>query len=135
MTAPVLVPLRGMFPGGNTGQAGLIGGVGGTQAAATALPATVNRIETLISADDSVILPSALPGTVVFVINATASELSVFGQASNAANPIPTTGDTIAPAATSTQAATATGVKQPAHALGIYVCSVVGQWKQGLMVS
>lgn len=136
MTAPVAVPIRGMFPGGNTGQGGITAEASGTQALATQLPATVNRVDTVAGADDGVLLPSAIPGSVVFVINGTATEMFVFGQASNAANAAsPASGDTITAAGSSTPIATATGVAQAAHVPAIYVCTVVGNWKQFLCLS
>src|SRR5258705_5476937 len=116
MTAPVNIPLRGMFPGGNTGQGGLVAEAGGTQALATQLPATVNRVDTVAGAADGVLLPSAIPGSVVFVYNYTATSMQVFGQSSNAANAAsPASGDVIVPPTSSTPAASATGVAQAAH--------------------
>jgi len=131
--------MRGMFPGGNTGQAGLIAEVGGTAALATQLPATVNRVDTVAGAADGVMLPSALPGSVCFVINGTATSMQVFGQLSNDANPLQTVGNPVADqlvaAADSTLVAGATGLAQAAHIPAIYVCPVIGVWKQYLCVS
>jgi hypothetical protein len=135
MTNPVSVPLRGMFPGGNTGQGGLVAAADGLQSDATQLPATVNRVDTVAGAADSVLLPSAIPGSIVFVYNYTATSMQVFGQASNKANTAdPTAGDVIVPAGSSTPAATATGVAQAGHTPAIYACAVVGEWKQFLCV-
>lgn len=134
-----LVTMRGMFPGGNSGQAGLIAEASGLRAAATLLPATVNRVDTVAGAADGVLLPSALPGAVCFVINATATSMQVFGQSSNDANPLQTVGndveDQLVAAANSTLVAGATGLAQAAHIPAIYVCAVIGVWKQYLCVS
>lgn len=134
-----IITMRGMFPGGNTGQAGLIADPAGVVASATQLPATVNRVDTVAGAADGVILPSALPGAVVFVINATATAMQVFAQQSNDANPLQTNGndveDQIVIAANSTLVSGATGVSQAGHAPAIYVCPVIGVWKQYLCVS
>lgn len=134
-----LIPIRGMFPGGNSGQAGIIAEAGGAQADATLLPAGVNRVDTVAGAADGVMLPSAVPGAVVFVVNGTATSMQVFGQPSNDANPSQTpgndVGDTITAPGSSTPTATATGNAQAAHVPAIYVCSVVGNWKQYLCVS
>lgn len=134
------VPIRGMMPGGSSGQGGLIAEASGLVAAATLLPAMVNRVETVAGAADGVILPSAVPGSAVFVINATATSMNVFAQQSNDANPAQAVGgasvqDTIAAAGSSTQTAGATGVAQAANIPAIYVCAVVGQWKQYLCAS
>lgn len=134
------VPIRGMFPGGNSAQSGLTAEASGLVAAATLLPAGVNRVETVAGAADGVILPSAVPGAVVFVINATATSMQVFAQQSNDANPLQTVGgagvvDTIAAAGSSTQTSGATGVAQAGHVPAIYVCSEVGEWKQFLCAS
>lgn len=134
-----LVTMRGMFPGGNTGQAGLIADPAGVVATAVQLPATVNRVDTVAGAADGVLLPSAIPGSVCFVINATATAMQVFGQQSNDANPLNTDAnpveDQLVVAANSTLVAGATGISHAAHAGAIYVCAVVGVWKQMLCVT
>jgi hypothetical protein len=134
-----LVTMRGMFPGGNTGQAGIIADTAGVVATATRLPATVNRVDTVPGAADGVLLPSALPGSVIFVINGTATSMQVFAQQSNDANPLQTPGNNVADqlvaAADSTLVAGATGLAQAAHIPAIYVCPVIGVWKQYLCVS
>jgi hypothetical protein len=130
---------RGMFPGGNTGQAGIIADIPGVVATATLLPATVNRVDTVAGAADGVILPSALPGSVIWVINGTATSMQVFAQQSNDANPLQTTGNNVADqlvaAADSTLVAGSTGLAQAGHIPAMYVCAVVGVWKQYLCVS
>lgn len=135
-----LVPIRGMNPFGGSGQGGISADIPGVVATATLLPAGVNRVETVAGAADGVILPSATPGMVVFVINATATSMQVFAQQSNDANPLQPVGganveDTIAAAGSSTQTSGATGVAQAANIPAIYVCAVVGQWKQYLCAS
>lgn len=134
------VPFRGMNPHGASGQGGLTARPGGGAALATQLPAGVNRVETVATAADSVILPSATPGAICWVINATATSMQVFAQPSNDANPLQAPGganveDTIAAAGSSTQTSGATGVAQAANIPAIYVCAVVGQWKQYLCAS
>jgi hypothetical protein len=108
---------------------------GGGQANATPLTGLVNAVITVTTAADSVLLPSAVPGAMVMVWNQTANSMQVFGQSSNMANSPTSTGDTIMPANSSTPAATGTGVAQAGHAPAIYVCAVVGVWKQFLCVS
>jgi len=105
---------------------------GGGQDDARRLTASSNRVKTVETSEDSVMLPLAIPGRTVTIENATATTLGVFG---DPANPNTGAGDTIAAAASATQEATATGVTQPATALGVYVCVKAGEWKQGLLVT
>ena len=59
---------------------------GGGQGSATPLPAVINRVTTVASANDSVLLPAAAPGLQITVTNAAAT---------NSANVFPGTGDQI----------------------------------------
>ena len=136
MTTPTLVPMNGMAPAGSTGQGGLVAEAGGLQADATLLPAFINRVETVAGAGDGVMLPSAIPGTLCIVINATATAMQVFGQPTNAMLQTQVAGgDSIAAADSSTQTSGATGISVAANVLTLFACAVVGQWKQGLCVS
>jgi hypothetical protein len=105
---------------------------GGGQAGATPLPATLNEVDTVVTNNDSVVLPLALPGQQIFVYNASAQTLAVYGQASNPSNG--NAGDTIAAANSTAQQPTATGVTQATATLALYVCVTLGQWKQGLLI-
>lgn len=107
---------------------GLVALAGGGQTGATLLPMYVNEVSTVVTAADSVMLPLAAPGAVVFVINDTATSMQVFGQPSNPNNS--GVGDTIAAHGSAAQSATATGVAQAATIMACYVCFVVGKWKQ-----
>ena len=101
--------------------AGITALAGGGQTGATPLTGLFNSVDTVATAADSVILPSAVPPNFVFVLNNQASNsLQVFGQP----------GDTIAPASSSTYAATGTGVAHAVNKWGIYICTATGQWKQ-----
>jgi hypothetical protein len=108
-------------------KAGIVAGAGGTQPKAVLLSAAYNEVDTVASANDSVMLPLALPGSRVEVNNATATSLQVFGQA---INPNTGVGDTIAANNSSTQQATATGVAHAANTSFTYICTTAGQWKQ-----
>ena len=113
-------------------QAGIVAHPGGGQTSATPLLGMFNSVDTVGTGADSVILPAAIPGIFVFVLNNQASNaIQVFGVAANAANA--NVGDTIAPYGTSTYAATGTGVSQAASTLMLYVCTALGQWKQGAL--
>lgn len=102
---------------------------GGGQTGATELTAAINSVGTVATGNDSVKLPLALPGRWIVVSNdAAANSMQVFGQVSNPENG--GAGDTIIPIASSTPAATATGVPQAAGDAGIYFCATVGVWKQ-----
>jgi len=101
---------------------------GGGQGAATPLTNYINTVAVVGTAADSVLLPLALPGASVVVINNAALACQVFGQATN---PNTGVGDTIAPHGSAAQAATATGVTQAGAGLtAIYFCFAAGQWKQ-----
>ena len=131
-----MVTMRGMAPAGSSGQGGITAEAGGLQADATQLPAFINRVETVAGAADGVMLPSAIPGSMCVVINATATAMQVFGQPSNALLDTQVDGgDSIAAANSSTQTSGATGLSQAANVGAIYVCAVAGQWKQLLCVS
>lgn len=101
---------------------------GGGQASATQLTARYNQLDTVATAADSVKLPLALPGTSIFINNATATAAQVFGSAQNPENA--NAGDTIAANNSSAQVATGTGVSQIANSGMWYVCTTLGQWKQ-----
>lgn len=58
---------------------GLTAKAGGGQSGATALPSAINRVTTVATAGDSVVLPAATAGNTVVVINAAATNsLNVF---------------------------------------------------------
>lgn len=94
---------------------------GGGQANATPLKYGINRVGTVATNADSVMLPPAIPGSIVRVANDGASTLQVFGQLT----------ETIAPQGTVAQAASATGVAQLTGVMAVYACMVSGRWKQG----
>lgn len=85
---------------------------GGGQANATPLTATYNRVVTVASANDSVLLPVATVGSRVVVFNRSANSLNVF----------PTTGGAIA--AGGANAAYALAGTKSAE----FVCMVDGTW-------
>ncbi|SRR6266568_4695059 len=88
---------------------------GGGQTGATLLLDGVNQVDTVVSAADSVMLPYALPGTVVWVLNNDSTDsMQVFGQLTETINGV----------------ASATGVAHQAGVLGAYVCSFQGLWAQ-----
>ncbi len=109
---------------------GIVAHAGGGQANATPLTATYNEVTTCATDTDSVMLPPAIPGTAVWIINNTGHTVTVFGVPSNVQNG--NAGDTIATAVSNTQAATATGVTQLTTIPATYVCTTLGQWKQFL---
>lgn len=111
-------------------KAGIVAFAGGGQTGATQLTSTYNEVDTCVNDNDSMMLPSALPGTAVFVANVTGHTLAVYGQPSNPANA--SAGDTIASHASNTQQPTATGVTQATTVPGWYICTTLGQWKQSL---
>jgi hypothetical protein len=85
---------------------------GGGQASATPLTKEVNRITTVATAGDSVMLPASAPGLTIILANAAAKPMQVFGAGT----------DTI------DGAATAVGVTQMQGSSVIYSCTTAGAW-------
>jgi hypothetical protein len=86
----------------------------GTQANSTKLLMMLNRVTTVASPGDGVVLPPALPGVEICVINAHPSNLmTVFGNVS----------DTLI-----NNVAAATGIQQLPMSIGYYVCLKPGVW-------
>lgn len=89
----------------------------GSQTTSLLLTAAINRVTTVASAADGVLLPPSQPGMQVVIVNSAASNsMQVFGT-----NP-----DTI------NTAATATGVAQAAGITATYYCPVAGKWFRNL---
>lgn len=105
---------------------------GGGQVGATPVFPAFTEVDTVVTNNDSVMLPPALPGQTCVIYNATAQIMSVYGQVSNVSNA--GAGDTIASASTTVQQPTATGVTQAASTMCMYVCMKLGQWKQGILL-
>lgn len=92
---------------------GLVAKAGGGRTGAPVLNLGSNEIITVASASDSVVLPSAVPGSVVFVVNAAAvNAMQVFAAGSDTIN----------------GTAGATGVSQAAGKSAIYVVSDLAKW-------
>lgn len=96
--------------------AGLTALAGGGQTGATALPSVINSVDTVASGNDSVALPLAVAGQVIFVANnAAANSMQVFGSGTDTINNV----------------ATATGVAQAAAKGAVYMCTKsapAGKW-------
>lgn len=87
--------------------------VGGGQGSATALTRQVNRVTTVASAADSVLLPAAIAGRVVTVINAAAA---------NAMDVFPQTGEIINALSANT------AISVAANKVINFYCAVAGTW-------
>jgi hypothetical protein len=86
---------------------------GGGKASALALTADINRISTVATAADSVLLPASVAGMRIVVINGAATNaMQVFGTGTDTINDV----------------ATATGVSQSAGIATLYSCPVAGKW-------
>lgn len=92
---------------------GLTAAAGGTQAAALALTAEVNRVTTVATAADSVKLPPSAPGLTILVINQGANPMQVFGAGTDTIDAV----------------ATATGVSQMPNSVVMYICAAAGLWQ------
>lgn len=90
---------------------------GGAQVGATACPADVNRFTVVATAADSAILPAALPGVELTVINAAAA---------NSMNVFPAVGEAINALAANTAFAVA------ANKHCVFTCAVAGVWNSNL---
>lgn len=97
----------------NTANDALTALAGGAQVGATALTAGINRVTTVASAADSVILPLATPGLEVVVINAAAA---------NAMNVFPAVGDLINALSANTAISVVANKTMRFH------CAVAGKW-------
>ena len=91
---------------------------GGGQTGATQLINGVNRVATVASAADSVQLPKAAAGSIVYVANDGAQDMTVFGKEG--------TSDTI------NGTAGATGVSQATTKAAVYFCAIAGKWHRVL---
>lgn len=89
---------------------------GGAQLGATLLFTEINRITTVASVGDSVMLPGSQAGFTLMVINSGANAMTVFG---NNLNGLSDTIDGVA---------NATGVTQMPGSMVFYTCSTIGSW-------
>ena len=100
-------------------QSGITAKAGGGQASATKLLATLNEVDTVGTAADSVQLPFAKPGLKVVVVNnAAANACQVFAGYNDPNNP------------TINGTAGTTGVSLAAGKTAEYVCVQAGKWFQ-----
>lgn len=109
---------------------GIVAKAGGGQAGATQLTGAINRVDTVVTNSDSVMLPLAIPGAAVKVYNNSANLLAIFGSPSNPNNA--NAGDTIAASGSNAQQPTATGITLATTLIAEFDCFVLGQWKQFL---
>lgn len=107
-----------------SGVSGLVARAGGGAPNATPLPAYINRVSTVVTGADSALLPSAIAGASVIVINAGASSMRIFP---NQNNQYTLAADTITPVASSTPGAQ---LDLAANGATLLVCPSVGNWKQ-----
>lgn len=91
----------------------------GGQSGATLLAAAINNVTTVASANDSVMLPVARPGLVVYVSNSAATNsMQVFGNSADSATINGTAGST--------------GVAQAAGKSAVYFCVSPTKWFRDL---
>lgn len=86
---------------------GITAHAGGGQSAATQLVGGFNRVDTVVTAADSVKLPLAVAGLEIYVINNTSTSMQVYGAGTDTINSV----------------ATATGVAQASQVAALYICS------------
>ena len=85
---------------------------GGGQSSATQLLAAINRVNTVATAGDSVMLPAAVPGLDCIIINHGANPMQVYGNGTDLIDDV----------------ATATGVSQMQNSQVLYTCASTGRW-------
>jgi hypothetical protein len=85
---------------------------GGGRSSATALPSAINRVTTVATGADSVVLPTSVAGMQITVINGGANAMQVFAAGSDTIN----------------GTAGSTGVSQASGKTAIYSCPVAGAW-------
>lgn len=91
---------------------GIVAHAGGGQALATPLVNEVNRVITVATGGDSVLLPPSSAGLSILVVNHGANAMQVFGAGTDTVNDV----------------ATATGVSQMANSLVLFTCATAGSW-------
>lgn len=91
---------------------GLTAHAGGGQANATPLSKELNRVSTVATAGDSVVLPASAPGLTIIVINNGANSCQVFGLGTDTIDGV----------------AAATGVSQMPGSSVIFTCTAAGAW-------
>ena len=98
---------------------GVVGGTTRTQAGATLLSATVNRVDTSTAPSagsllgDGVKLPASVSGKFVVVENNTANPIQIYGNGTDTINGV----------------AAATGIVMPANAADVFWCAGAGAWQ------
>lgn len=109
----------GLIISGNAPQTvptvGVIAHAGGGQASATPVSGGMIRVDTVVTAADSIQLPLAVAGLELCLVNNTANSMQVFGAGTDTINNV----------------ATATGVAQGSQVAAYYVCSnsaPAGKW-------
>jgi hypothetical protein len=85
---------------------------GGGQAGATPITTEVARVTTVANAGDSILLPPAVQGLTLMVINHGAKPMQVFGTGSDMID----------------DQAAATGVTQMVNSVVIFLCTTAGRW-------
>lgn len=109
---------------GNATQSGLTAKAGGGAALAVQLKLGMNEIAVCATTSDSAILPLALAGAQVFVVNNGAQTCAIYPQQSNPNN-VASAADTLVPIGGSTASTTAV----PANSIVYWYCYKPGFWK------
>lgn len=102
----------GMIPPAPSVTTGIVARAGGGKASATPITTALAEVATVATAADSVLLPLAKRGLCLFVRNAAANSMQVFGAGTDTINGV----------------ATGTGVAQAGGASALYVCLTNGAW-------
>jgi hypothetical protein len=101
-----------VLQGGLSREDGITARAGGGKALARPLTKSLNRISVCATGADSVLLPKAIAGSVLFLVNSGAAATQVFGKDLDTINGV----------------ATGTGVSQGIGLTAAYVCLTSGAW-------
>lgn len=102
-----------VFGTGYSSTSGIVAHAGGGQTSAVPLKSYINQISTCVSAGDSVMLPKAVTGSNLIVVNAGAQNLGVYPDLGDAAN-----GGSVNASVTVNAGSTA-----------IFFCALAGDWR------
>jgi hypothetical protein len=86
---------------------------GGGQGSAVPLVALINRVTTVATLGDSVMLPASAAGLSITVTNNSANSMQVYGSGTDTINSV----------------ATATGISQMVNSIVVYQCTTAGLWQ------
>jgi hypothetical protein len=114
-------------------QGGMTALAGGAYAGATPINSYINEFTTVATTGDSCVLPPAIPGSEVTVINSGAQTLKIYAQTSNPNNPNAAGNPQADLVVALAGGAGAASVNLSAAAVTVFSCASLGRWKSQLV--